>query len=167
MTKLIVSILISLSVATAQGQSNLPCGIVEVPVGVSVVVIDDSGKQVTIQGAETTDQLPIGRYRIESWTMERRDEDGNIWKVIGSTFGKKGVFNVIEGQQIKLPAGEPILSTLAVGRAGSTYQLSHRLTGRMSEVVEITRDGNRPDAPKLHITNADGSYQETLAFEYG
>ncbi len=167
MTKLIISILISISAATVQGRGTLPCGIVEIPDGATIVVINDSGEQITIQASETAAQLPVGRCRIEYWTVEYKDAGGNTWKLTGNNFGKKGAFYIIEDQEVKLPAGEPVFSSLTVSKANSTYRLSHRLIGQTSETVELTKNGSRPDAPKLHITNADSSYQETLTFQYG
>ena len=166
MTRLIFSILIALSPATAQQQGSLPFGTVTVPEGVSIVVVDDRGKQVTTTAAETAIQLPAGRYRMISWTLERKDQDGNVWKLTGSAFGKKGVFKLIAGREVELPVGEPAFSTLAMGKNGSTYRLNHCLTGRLSESVEIRKNENRPAAPELRITNTDGSYQETLSFGY-
>lgn len=171
MTKLIISILISISVATldtsVHAQGNLSLGTVNTPDGVTMVVINNNGKQITLQALETSAQLPVGRYWIDNWTTDRTDEDGGIWKLTGNSFGKKGVFYIIEGQEVKLSVGEPIVPSLTVSKANSTYRLSHRLTGQLSETVEITKNGSRPDAPKLQITNAENSYQETLAFEYG
>ena len=111
--------------------------------------------------------MPIGRYRIHNWTTERTDEDGNIWKLTGNSFDKKGVFYVIEGQEVKLSIGEPIVPYLTASKSDSMYYLSHYLRGQLSESVEITKNGARPDATKLQIANAENSYQETLTFEYG
>ena len=167
MARLIISILISISAVTVQGQGNLSCGTVETPNGVTIVVINDSGEKIMIEASETAVQLPVGRYRIDNWTIERRNKDGSIWKVTGNNFGKKGVLDVIEGQEVKLSIGEPIVSSLTVSKSDSTYYLSHHLRGQLSETVDITKNGSRPDAPKLQITNAENSLQETLTFEYG
>jgi len=167
MTKMIVSILIFISAAIVQGQGNLPRGTVEIPDGATIVVVSDSGERITIRASEPAVQLPVGKYSLESWTMERKDQDGSIWKLTGSNVDKKGVFYIIENQEVKLPAGVPIFSSLTVSQENSTYRLSHCLTGQLSETIELTKNGSRLDAPKLNITNADGSYQETLNFQYG
>ncbi len=171
MARLVISILISISAitldTTVHAQGNLPLGTINTPDAVTIIVINNSGEQITIQVSETGAQLQVGRYRIDNWTMERRDKDGSIWKLTGKYFGEKGVFDVIEGQEVKLPAGEPVFSFLTVSKANSMYRFSHRLTGQLSETVEITKNGSRPDAPKLQIANAENSYQETLTFEYG
>ena len=104
---------------------------------------------------------------MECWKIERKDEDGNIWKLKGSELGSKGIFEIVDGTKVKLSVGEPVVSTLTAGKDNSTYYLRHSLGGRLSETVEITKNGSRPEAPKLQVSNADDSYLETLNFEYG
>lgn len=171
MTRLITAILILISVApfdaTVHAQGNVLQGTVNIPEGVTLIIVNKSGKQTTIQPPETSVQLPAGKYRIENWTMERKDEEGNNWKLTGKYFGKNGIFHVIEGREIKLSIGEPVIPSLSVKESDSRYSLDHYLRGQRSEIVEITKNGSRPDAPELHITNTNGSYQENLTFAYG
>lgn len=171
MARLIISLLISISVATLEAtvhaQGNLPLGTVNTPDGVTLIVVNKSGEQITIQPPETAIQLPAGKYRIETWMMERTDEDGNTWRLTGNNFGENGIFNIIEGQEIRLSLGEPVISSLTVKESDSRYSFDYYLRGQLSEIVEITKNGSRPDAPELHITNAEGSYRENLTFAYG
>lgn len=180
MKRLIISILISISIValdtSVYAQGKLSVGTVDTPDGVTIIVINKSGEQIKLQASETPAQLPVGRYRIDNWTMERTDEDGNIWKLTGNFFDEKGVFYVIEGQEVKLSIGEPIVPYLYASKSDSTYYLSHYLQGQLSETVKITKNGARSDAAKLQIANAESSYQdtltlnsyqETIAFEYG
>ena len=171
MKNLIASILICISASTstaiAQVQTDLPLGTVEISKGVVIVVIGDNDEHITIERAEKAPQLPVGRYRIDYWTTERKDEDGNIWKLKGANLGKKGVFDVIAGKEVKLSVGEPVIASLTASKRDSTYYLSHYLRGQLSETIEITKKGKRPGAPALQIGNADSSYHKTLTFEYG
>ena len=167
--KQIVLVLACFSGATsnAAAKNILPVGAVEIPGGVSMVVVSDSGEQITVTSAREAPRLAVGEYRIESWTLERKDEDGNIWQLKGSELGSKGIFDVVEGKKVELSIGASVVSNLTAHKYDSTYYLRHSLRGRLSETIEITRNGNRPEAPKLHIGDADDSYQETLNFEYG
>lgn len=171
MKKIVVSILICISAATsaaiAQVQTDLSLGTVEIPNGVVIVVINDNDEHITIEPTEKVSQLPVGTYRIDCWTTERKDKDGNIWKLKGTDLGKKGIFDAVAGKEVKLSVGEPVISSLTASKEDSTYYLNHRLRGQLSETIEITKNGNRPEAPKLQIRNADDSYQETLTFKYG
>ncbi|MHC4750180.1 MAG: hypothetical protein ACYTFW_09930 [Planctomycetota bacterium] len=166
----IVSILIYISatsyVAATQIQTDSSLGTIEIPNGVILVVFNSNNEQITIKPTEETTQLPVGRYRIDYWTVEKYIV-GHVWKLKGSNFGNKGIFDVIEGQTVKFSIGEPIISFPAASKVGSTYRFSHHLRGRLSETIEITQNGSRPEAPLLQIRNADDSYQKTISFEYG
>ncbi len=170
MKRLIISILIYISatssVAATQMQTDLSLGTIEIPNGVIIVVINSNNEHITIKSTEETPKLPVGRYRIDSWTVEKYIV-GHIWKLKGSNFGNKGVFDVIEGQAVKLSIGEPIISFPTASKEDSTYRFSHHLRGQLSETIEITQNGSRPEAPMLKIRNADDSYQKTISFEYG
>lgn len=131
MKKIIISILIFISattsVAIAQLQTDLSFGTVEIPKGVIIVVINSDNEHITIKPKEKVSQLPVGRYRIDYWIMERKDKDGNIWKLKGSNLGSRGIFYVTKGQEIKLSLGEPIISSPTASREYSTYYFSHHL----------------------------------------
>jgi len=92
---------------------------------------------------------------------------GHVWKLEGVHFGEEAVFDVIAGQKVELSVGEPVISSVIVSSSGSRYRFDHSLIGRLSEIVEISKNGARPEPPKLQIRNADGSYQGTIPFEYG
>ena len=150
--------------------ADFPLGTVEVPNGVIASITNSKNKCIVVGPAPRTAELPVGEYRIDSWTMDRRDKDGNLWSLRGENFGNignKGVFQVVEGQTTKLPIGEPIVSSLTAYKADSTYRLSHLLKGQLGENIQITKNGGRPEAPKLKISSSDGAYQETLIFAYG
>ena len=171
MARWMISILISISSAALDvrmpAQFLIPPGTVSIPDGVTAIIVNQNGEEITIRPPEIAIQLPDGTYRIEVWTMERTDNAGNIWNLMGTHFGENTTFNLIEGREIKLSIGEPVISTLSVKESDSRYSFDHYLRGQLSEIVEITKNGDRPDPPELHITNADGSYQENLTFAYG
>jgi hypothetical protein len=165
---LLWAVLLVISVtAVADHQAGWPVGSVRIQEGVTVVIINDRNESITLHGQDESVDLTAGTYRIDSWTMDRFGRDGSAWELKGTDLGKKGVFEVANGGGIKLSIGEPIISSLSVRKEGSTYCVTHSFGGQLSETVEITRNGSRPDAPKLEIRNADGSYQETLTFGYG
>ncbi len=114
-----------------------------------------------------TGSLPVGKYRINQWAVEREDEKDRKWKLQGMSFSNKGDFDIIADKETGLSIGEPILSTLQVNKKDSEYSFNQSLGGRFGERIELTRNGSRPPAPKLHIKNKDGSYERTFSFEYG
>ena len=115
----------------------------------------------------STGSLPVGKYCINQWALEHEDEKGKKWKLQGSGISGKGDFEITADKETKLSIGEPIVSTLEVNKKDSGYSFNQSLGGRFGERIELTRNGSRPPAPKLHIKSKDGSYDRSFSFEYG
>jgi len=111
--------------------------------------------------------LPVGKYRVYDWTVERQDEKGTNWKLKGSGLSEKNVFDIAEGKEAVLSIGEPIVATLDTSEREGTHSFRHSMKGRAGERIELTRNGARPQAPKVHIKSADGTYDRTYSFQYG
>ncbi len=112
-------------------------------------------------------KLPIGKYRIHHWLIERKDEKDNTWKLKGQHFSNRGLFDVTENGQTDLTVGEPLICTLDVQRKGSRHNFKQELKGKLGEQIEITRNGSRGQAPKLHIVSKEAEYDRSFTFEYG
>jgi len=164
---IIISISVMTCVATAQGQTDLSLGTVKIQEALTAVVINSSDENIAIGPTQEPPHLPVGKYRIDYWTIERKDQDGNLWKLKGQLSGRKARFLVSESQPAAPAIGEPVISTLSATKNDSAYGFDQHLKGRLGESIEITRNGERPDAPKLIINNQDGSYSETFDFKYG
>ena len=121
----------------------------------------------TLKPEKGTVSLPVGRYRVNYWAIERKDEKGKKWKMQGEGFSNKGDFDITEVKEAELSIGEPIISTIEPQNRSGTRVFSHNLKGRLGERIELTSDGARPRAPKLHIKSKDGTYDRTFSFEYG
>ncbi|MHC4395684.1 MAG: hypothetical protein ACYS1A_08515 [Planctomycetota bacterium] len=122
----------------------------------------------TIKPEEGLGELPVGKYRVNSWVIERKDDRGNTWKLKGQSFGDKGIFEINEsGQRSLATIGEPIISRLTARERSSRHYFDHEIRGQLDEQIEITRNGARPRAPKLHIKNSSGTYDRSFNFEYG
>jgi len=112
-------------------------------------------------------QLPVGRYRIDHWEIDRKDDKGVDWTLRGQWFRERGDFEVAEAGETTLQIGEPILSTLEARQREREYVFGQELQGSMNEQITIEREGKRARAPKLHVRGGDGTYERTFAFEYG
>lgn len=121
----------------------------------------------SIGGTDTPVTLSPGQYDLDRWIIGRKDADGVPWTCEGFVPEESSRVDVVAGGEITLPLGEPVLSVLTASRRESRVMFNHRLRGRLGERVEIERNGGRPPAPVLKITNADGSYDKSLTFEYG
>jgi len=114
-------------------------------------------------------RLPVGKYRIDHWRIERKDDKGSNWQLQGRYFsGDSGLLNVAETSALELPSlGEPIISTLQAELREPGYYFSQNLEGRLGEQIELTREGAQPQPPKLRIKSKDAKYDRSFTFEYG
>jgi len=112
--------------------------------------------------------LPAGKYRINEWIVEQKDEQGTPWKLKGVVPpGKGSVFDIAADKAAELSIGEPIISTLNASPRQGTYSFRYNMVGQDGERIELTRNNARPRAPKLHIKSKDGTFDRTYSFQYG
>jgi hypothetical protein len=108
--------------------------------------------------------LPVGKYRVNSWAMERKDEKGRKWEVQGRAYTPEGDFEVTEGKETSLDIGEPLKANIRVSLNSQTqkYEFSKDLRGRMGEYVTLTRGGQRvSDLWKMRAKNKEGTFDKT------
>ena len=122
---------------------------------------------VTIEAGGQAKQLPAGQYRVRFWKTERKDDRGNSWVLTGQYYGQSNPFEIKDSLETKLDVGEPIIATVDARNVGSSYSFNQVIKGRHDEIVELTCNGSRPEPPKLHIKNKDGTYERTFSFQYG
>jgi hypothetical protein len=142
-------------------------GSVHLPETISCFEADGAKGLVTIRHGKKVGRLPVGQYRIRSWKTERKDDDGNTWALTGRYFGQENIFEVNNGSEARLDIGEPIIATVEARNIGSIYSFNQVIKGRHQEIIELKRNGSRPQPPKLHIKNKNGSYERIFSFHYG
>ena len=159
---------IAITIPASARQKNEPShGSVIVQDGVNAIVRNKKDERLTIKGSVKSVLLPIGKYHIKSWSLKRTDKNGALWELKAEDINHKNTFDVTESTKAKLLIGEPVVSTLTVRKDDSEFYFRHYFIGRLGENVELTKNQSRPDPPKLLIRNEDGSYQQSLTFEYG
>ncbi len=142
------------------GRVRLPAAIVSCRVG------GENGS-FTVKPKDGIASLPVGAYHVLRWTTERTDDGGAKWQIEGrSTFGKTPL-EIVEGRDAELDIGEPIVATVQATVQAQMYSFRLVMAGRAGEQIELLRNGTRPQAPKVRIRNADGTYDGTFNFEYG
>jgi hypothetical protein len=111
--------------------------------------------------------LPLGKYRVQGWAVQRKDEKGANWRMSGSGFGESASFEVAAAKTATPEVGEPLRPSLTVqeNKTGATYSL--RLKGRLGESVDIEKDNQRPRPPRLLLASSGGSFRATNSFEWG
>jgi hypothetical protein len=111
--------------------------------------------------------LPVGKYRVHGWTIDRKDAKGAAWSLTGSTFAKVAAFEVTADRSLVLNVGEPIRTPLQAIESKGQIAFSLRLVGNLGESVEIMRGKERPRAPQLQVASLASSFRSTNTFEYG
>lgn len=111
--------------------------------------------------------LPVGNYRVHSWTVNRKDDKGVSWALSGSGFTRSADFEVTAASPAGIEVGEPIRPVLEAAESKGQVRFSLRRLGPLGESVEILRGQERPRAPQLHIASQAGEFRSTNTFEYG
>jgi hypothetical protein len=110
--------------------------------------------------------LPAGKYQIYGWTINRKDDKGVTWSLVGDESNTS--FDVADTKPASLQIGEPVRGVLQASESTGQVSFSLRFRGSMGETVDIQRERSRPSrGPKLILTSLDGSFKYTNTFEYG
>jgi hypothetical protein len=152
---------------TIAAAADTSYGTILLPEAISRFEADGANGTVTIEPGKQVERLPVGRYYVRFWKTERKDDGGIPWAMTGQYFGKNNPFEIKGGGQTRLDVGEPIIATVEARNVGSSYSFNQVIKGRHDEIIEMTRNSYRPQSPKLHIKNKDGSYAKTFRFQYG
>lgn len=113
-------------------------------------------------------ELPEGTYAIQGWNITKETENGDIWELrAGRISGEKGKFTVKNGNFVPLKLGTSIASEINSQYSSGQYNFSHSITDAVNSNITIYRNSERAEAPELLITNKEGTYKRTYAFEYG
>jgi hypothetical protein len=103
--------------------------------------------------------LPVGTYRVNTWSIERTDEKGMKWQLQGRSFSERGDFEVAEGTETSLQIGEPVEAGLQVDQSGDNIDFSKALRGSLGEYIDLIRAGqNVRDLWKMEGKNEDGTF---------
>ncbi len=110
---------------------------------------------------------PPGDYVVDRWEVNQTDDKGVRWQLIAKSSRDRVSFTVTDGEETKLNIGQPVVCDVLISKSGNGYRINQELKGRLGERISVRRNGRRPFAPKVHITNADGSYDRNFRLEYG
>jgi hypothetical protein len=146
---------------------NVQSGNIRLPESITEFSAGGENGLFTLKPEKGIASLPVGKYRVNHWEIDRKDEKGIIWLLRGYWSEKMGDFDVTQVKDVELSIGEPIISTVQAQNKSGTYSFDHNLKGQLDERIELTRNGAQPRAPKLHIKSKDGTYDRTFSFEYG
>jgi len=144
-------------------------GVVRVPKGVDRFSVGGRNGLLVPRVEEGQAKLPIGKYRLNHWEIQRKDPAGAAWELVAAMPSGAAVFEVTLDKPAVLEVGEPVLASVPVSRleTGLLQFADPRLTGRSGEHVALTRNGEPAPAPQVAIRNSDGSYDRRFDFALG
>jgi hypothetical protein len=151
-----------------QKAENVTLGSVQVPQNISEFTAFGENGYFVRKATNGEFTLPVGKYRMVHWTINRKDDKGAAWTLSGHDFPATANFDVTADDPTTLDIGEPVQAILKVNEQTNhdiTFNLS--FIGRQKEAIEMLREGQRPGGPKLTLANADGSLCATSSFEFG
>lgn len=137
------------------------------PASIKGVILGGENGKFNLEPKSDALPVPVGKYRIVEWTIEQKDDKGRAWRIKAYGSDDKSTVVITEAGEQCPAIGLPISSKLDVQGQGKTYQIRHEFTGQLGESIDVTCNKERPAAPKVHIVNADGSYNKTFSLEYG
>jgi hypothetical protein len=150
-----------------QPAKDVALGQVRVPETLSEFIAVGTPGQFVRKPAQGAFTLPVGRYHVQSWTLDRKDDKGSDWQLSGSGATDFGSFEVAQDRPVTLDVGEPVLAALTVTETKGGASFGLRLKGRLGESVDIQKGGQRPRAPQLCLASATSAFRATNTFEYG
>ena len=115
----------------------------------------------TFKPEKAVGRLPVGKYRVDSWKIDRQDDKGRKWTLQGSYFEDRGDFEITEGDETFLEIGEPVTASLSARLRNDNYEFSKSLRGSLGEYVRLSSSGqNVRNLWKMKATNQEGTYEK-------
>lgn len=145
---------------------DLEFGSIEIPEIISKFTAGGENGLFDVSLKNGTGSLPVGKYRVDSWMMRKKDEKGRLWQLQARGYNSSGNFEVETGEKTTLDIGEPMTGRLAVSSSGDNYNFNKSLQGRLGEWLDLTCEGKRVTF-RMNVKSEDGKFNKTYALEDG
>jgi len=144
------------------GADDVKFGNVRVPAAITEFAAGGENGLFTREIKEGAASLPVGKYRIDHWEIDRKDEKGTSWTMRGSNFSEQGDFEITEAGETALEIGEPVTASLQASLNGTNYEIEKSVRGSLGEYVSLTTGGGDVrNLWKMKATNEDGTFAKT------
>ncbi|HXR08498.1 MAG TPA: hypothetical protein VN765_14280 [Candidatus Acidoferrum sp.] len=151
-----------------QRAEDVTLGQVHVPENISELSVFGENGHFTREPVHGQVSLPVGHYRLFGWTINRKDDKGAAWTLSGYNFPRTGGMEVGADKTALLKIGEPVQAELkATEGPDRQVTFSLQFAGSQEESIQMLRGGQRPQGPKLTLTDNKGALVYTGTFEYG
>ncbi len=132
----------------------------------SVTVYGPQGSFILTKGE--AQQVPAGKYKLESWKLQATDSNNRQWSFTGSRFPDQSAMEVAADGVLELKLGGPWTAKLEDQVRSRSHTFNQAIIGRYGERVDAAyANGGQPPAPRLRIVSDDGKYDKSFKFEYG
>jgi hypothetical protein len=136
-------------------------GNIRVPETITELTVGGENGQFTHKLKDGATTLPVGKYRIDHWQIDRKDDKGKSWTMRGYGFSDRGDFDIKEDAETALEIGEPVTAGLEARLNGENYEFSKSLRGSLGEYVTLTAGGQDVrNLWKMKATNGDGTFEK-------
>ena len=129
-----------------QKAENVVLGQVRVPETISEFVAFGENGHFVRKPAKGEFTLPAGKYRIQDWKIDRKDDKGAAWELRAYNFNDSARFEVAAAKPVSLEVGEPMRAVMEVEEpaAGPGAKTSNQ-AGRLQSPVPgpLRRDACR------------------------
>jgi hypothetical protein len=136
-------------------------GNIRVPETITELTVGGENGQFTHKLKDGATTLPVGKYRIDHWQIDRKDDNGKSWTMRGYGFSERGDFDIKDQAETALEIGEPVTLGLDTRLNGENYEFSKSLRGSLGEYVTLTAGGQDVrNLWKMKASNGDGTFEK-------
>lgn len=140
---------------------DLKFGTIRVPETITELTVGGENGMFILEPDEGVGKLLVGKYRVDHWEIDRKDDKGRNWTLRGSSFGFQGDFEITEDSETPLKIGEPVNANVSARLNGENYEFSKSLRGSLGEYVRISSSGRDIDNLwKMKAVNKEGTYEK-------
>lgn len=143
------------------GAEDVKFGSIKLPKSITEFTAGGLNGQFDREMNDGIAKLPVGKYRIDHWEIDRKDEKGRNWTMRGYGFSERGDFEIKEDSETVLEIGEPVTAGLDVRLNGENYDFSKSLRGSRGEYVTLASSGQDVgNLWKMKAINKAGTFEK-------
>jgi hypothetical protein len=105
-------------------------------------------------------RLPVGRYRIQYWAREQKDEKGNLWKLESQSWSEDE-FEVSQTNETPLRIGELFARVSRVRQVDANYHFYFDRCGAMDEQLRLLCN-NQQVRGEVRIRDKAGTFDRNF-----
>jgi len=143
-------------------------GTVKVPETITSLSVVGENGQFNRTPVKGEFKIPVGKYKINEWTIARKDSEGANWEITGARPNDSGIFVLTADKPATVQIGEPIRASLEANQSeGRSIRFNILFRGTHGESIYFSKNNSTPKGPKLLLSDSQGTIKYTNTFEFG